>query len=206
MSFRNSPSPVRIHMDRDPAHSDAQIEKIIEGLKNLPTLEPPPDLLSSVMAAATRKKRPWYYRLPRWATAPRCYTFTPLKAAPVALVLLLILGFSTIHLFRQDEIHVQDGRPGGVPVTLTLQMEGASSVEVVGSFNAWRGEGYRMQKQDDGRNWNLTIVLPEGRHEYAFVIDGKELVTDPHAFLYREDGFGNRNAVLLVESHNEQAI
>jgi hypothetical protein len=35
-------------------------------------------------------------------------------------------------------------------------------------------------------------------HQYMFVIDGSEWVTDPGAERWSDDGFGNRNAVVAV--------
>ena len=41
------------------------------------------------------------------------------------------------------------------------------------------------------------MELPKGRYEYMFVIDGA-WVTDPNAIGHVDDGFGNRNAVLVI--------
>lgn len=50
------------------------------------------------------------------------------------------------------------------------------------------------------------MELPMGRHEYAFLIDGERIVPDPGALLYHEDGFGNRNAVLILGGNGETNI
>jgi hypothetical protein len=46
--------------------------------------------------------------------------------------------------------------------------------------------------------WTGRVPLQPGVHQYMFVIDGTEWVTDPGAERWSDDGFGNRNAVLAV--------
>jgi hypothetical protein len=42
------------------------------------------------------------------------------------------------------------------------------------------------------------VELPEGRHEYIFLVDGKRWVTDPRGASHRPDGFGQVNTVIRV--------
>ncbi|HKI83869.1 MAG TPA: isoamylase early set domain-containing protein, partial [Candidatus Krumholzibacteria bacterium] len=70
------------------------------------------------------------------------------------------------------------------------------SVTVAGSFNGWNANSLPMQKV--GGVWTMNLVLPPGAYEYMFVEDGKHWVTDPLAPFTRDDGFGNRNAVLQL--------
>jgi len=74
------------------------------------------------------------------------------------------------------------------------QGDEVQSVTVAGSFNGWNAHGLPMQK--NGAVWTMNLVLPPGAYEYMFVEDGKRWVTDPLAPFTRDDGFGNRNAVL----------
>ncbi len=55
-----------------------------------------------------------------------------------------------------------------------------------------------MRWDDERNRWVLKVRLPMGRHEYAFLVNGEKVVPDPEAVLYEEDGFGQRNAVLLL--------
>ncbi len=68
------------------------------------------------------------------------------------------------------------------------------SVSVAGSFNGWNARSLPMKRE--GGVWTTTLVLPPGSYEYMFVENGKRWVTDPLATHTRDDGFGNRNAVL----------
>jgi 1,4-alpha-glucan branching enzyme len=53
------------------------------------------------------------------------------------------------------------------------------SVAVAGTFNHWKATGHEMQGPD-GEGWyTTTLELAEGRHEYKFVMDGKDWERDP---------------------------
>lgn len=194
-------------MEMEDFESSISSERIIDGLRNMPSLEPPPILMDNVMSAVRSVRRPWTYRFYRWMTAPRHFTFTMLKAAPVLMALVFMGIFSSIHLFREDVVHVfPNGLSDGVAITLSIEMGDAASIAVVGSFNAWNPDGYHMSRDEGTDTWTLTFTLPLGRYEYAFMIDDKKIVHDPHALLRQDDGFGNKNAVLIVGSQHEMAI
>lgn len=71
-------------------------------------------------------------------------------------------------------------------------------VTVAGSFNNWEPSSTPMQRQNGA--WSTIVVLSPGSYEYMFVEDGNRWVTDPLALETRDDGFGNVNAILDVES------
>jgi len=83
-----------------------------------------------------------------------------------------------------------------VPVRLVLHAPEAASVRVAGTFNDWDAETTQMIPANEG-TFQATLLLPRGQHEYMFVVDG-QWVTDPSATFVRDDGFGNRNAVLEI--------
>ena len=74
------------------------------------------------------------------------------------------------------------------------------------TFNAWHEKGYEMTRDAARGTWNLLLRLPDGRYEYAFVLDGQNIIPDPEAEFYADDGFGNQNAVLIVRKHHDEAI
>ena len=73
----------------------------------------------------------------------------------------------------------------------------ATTVCVSGSFNSWSHQSDCLSRSDDG--WSISISLPPGRYQYAFVIDGCTWRDDPGAVLVEDDGFGIKNSVLIVE-------
>jgi 1,4-alpha-glucan branching enzyme len=83
-------------------------------------------------------------------------------------------------------------------------MPDAKSVSLVGSFNGWHGGNCDMHRNETA--WTITLHIPKGRYEYAFLVDGEEIVPDPGARIYQDDGFGKKNAVLIVGNPDEKAI
>ncbi len=90
-----------------------------------------------------------------------------------------------------------DGEAGN-PVTYTFRYVGDATREVclAGDFNQWRVCEAPLRRVGEDV-WSLSLDLPPGRYEYMFVVDGR-WVTDPDAVAYNDDGFGHRNAVLLL--------
>jgi len=86
--------------------------------------------------------------------------------------------------------------PNTVRYTFTVKAEQVREICLAGDFNQWKVCDARLARVAEDV-WSITIDLPRGRHEYMFVIDGR-WVTDPNAMGYSTDGFGNRNALLVV--------
>jgi len=73
----------------------------------------------------------------------------------------------------------------------------ASSVNVAGEFNAWSTSADALTKQTDG-SWSITKKLAPGRYAYKFVVDGGTWKEDPSAKETVDDGFGGKNAIMVV--------
>jgi 1,4-alpha-glucan branching enzyme len=84
-----------------------------------------------------------------------------------------------------------------IPVRFVYIDNKAATVCVSGSFNGWSQQSDCMSRSDDG--WSVRVLLPPGRYQYAFVIDGCRWRDDPGAVLAEDDGFGIKNSVLIVE-------
>jgi hypothetical protein len=181
--------------------------RISRQIGKIPYLDPPENLLPSVMDAIRHKQFPWWCRVIRWARSPRSLTFSPLQVAGLASVLVLVSFLSAFYMLSSEPAKAfRPGLPGGTPVTLTLNMPEIQSVSVVGTFNDWYEKGYEMRRDSSKSVWTLVLQLPAGRYEYAFVLNGQKLIPDPQAEFYADDGFGNQNAVLIVGNHNDKAI
>jgi mono/diheme cytochrome c family protein len=71
----------------------------------------------------------------------------------------------------------------------------AGAVYLAGQFNQWKPDALKMDGPDgDGFYW-ATVALPEGRHEYKFVIDGTTWKQDPGN---REQAGDYHNSVVWV--------
>lgn len=187
---------------------DEDLARVVRELRCMPELDPPPALLCRVMDAVRAPRLSRWARFCRWCRSPRSVTFTPLQVVPgaaglVAVSVILVLLFSKGNGEKPAALMEMTGR---VPVVLNLRMPDARSVAVVGTFNDWRASGYEMHRGSEGSVWTVTLWLPEGRYEYAFLVDGGITVADPLAPLHQDDGFGSQNAVLIVGSHHERSI
>ena len=85
---------------------------------------------------------------------------------------------------------------GTVRYNFHIRADDAKRVCLVGDFNQWRVCDAALVRVEEDL-WTISMELPRGRHEYMFVVDGS-WVTDPGAVAYVNDGFGNRNALLVL--------
>jgi anti-sigma-K factor RskA len=76
--------------------------------------------------------------------------------------------------------------------------ETAESIEIAGDFNNWEPTELTLEFMGDRQVWTGLIPLTRGEHSYMFVRNGEEWVTDPLAEVQKDDGFGNKNAVLYL--------
>lgn len=80
-------------------------------------------------------------------------------------------------------------------VQFVMPAPGAHSVSVVGNFNGW--EAMPLTDKDGDGIWTASVPLPDGRYEYAFVVDGRWWGQDPLADGYVHS-FGEYNSVRYV--------
>jgi hypothetical protein len=87
---------------------------------------------------------------------------------------------------------------GRVPKTFVLKQPGASSVTLVGDFNAW-GEKSTVLRDPSGTGvWTVTVMLPPGRHSYAFLVNDSVWTADPRVPSLVDADFGRATSVVLV--------
>ena len=131
-------------------------------------------------------------RLVDWLAEPRAVTLSwrpvwTLAAAAALVAFVLIPGEGPAPI----------GAGEGV-AQFVGHFPGARSVEVVGSFNDWRRGSLPLADDNGDGIWHGATVLPAGSHEYMFVVDGERWVADPLAGRYVEDGFGQKNSLLII--------
>jgi 1,4-alpha-glucan branching enzyme len=88
-------------------------------------------------------------------------------------------------------------RPTEKPVDFYLNLPGAKTAAVAGSFNGWDLSRTPLKKDSNG-GWKTTVWLPPGRYEYRFVIDGAQWCSDPGAKESVANNFGSTNSVVVV--------
>ena len=84
---------------------------------------------------------------------------------------------------------------GGVEFSLVLP--NVQSVAVVGDFNDWSHTAHLLARED-GDRWSGVVPLSSGEHVFMFVVNGEQWVVPPVADDYVEDGFGQKNGVVVV--------
>ncbi len=132
---------------------------------------------------------------------PRTFAVSPLAGSLGAVAALLVMfflgrGFGAGGI-EPAASTASAPDPGAVYVQFVLDAPGAQSVAVAGDFNNWE-DGQLLEDVDGDGVWTGQIHLTPGVHEYMFVLDGTNWVTDPRAMRYADDGFGNRNAIMTV--------
>jgi 1,4-alpha-glucan branching enzyme len=83
------------------------------------------------------------------------------------------------------------------PIEFRLNLPGAKSATVAGTFNEWDLNRTPLTKDPNG-GWKTTVLLKPGRYEYRFVIDGAQWYSDPGAKECVPNGFGSTNSVVVV--------
>ena len=81
-------------------------------------------------------------------------------------------------------------------VTFKFYNPEAREVMLAGSFNAW-SPAARPLKKDAKGIWKTTMMLPNGAHEYRFIVDG-EWLADPDCVEKRMNEFGSHNSVIVI--------
>ena len=82
-------------------------------------------------------------------------------------------------------------------VAFILNSPGAESVYLCGDFNEWFPGGLPMIRRMDGRLWEKRLLLPPGRYEYKFIVDGVWM-HNPDAGENVRNAFGSLNSVVEV--------
>ena len=142
--------------------------------------------------------------LPAWRTASRRSWWTRQQSwivpalAGASAMFVVMLGFNRVQTGEGTVAPDAVAEAGMVTLRFELFAPGADQVEVLGTFNDWKAGDIVLAGPDDSGQWTATVQLPEGRHEYVFLVDGERWLADPRAATFRPDGFGRVNTVIQV--------
>jgi len=142
---------------------------------------------------------------------PREYSFRPALVYIVPAVLMIAyVGFikgndsqiavnSVTELPPEVNYVSQDHQnPEKVWIRFVYIDENAEQVSVAGNFSDWEPVEMSSQMMNGKKVWSGLIPVERGEHHYMFVKDGEEWISDPLAEVQRDDGFGNKNAVIYL--------
>jgi hypothetical protein len=161
-----------------------------------------------IMEAVRNEPRPHRVSSLAWLVAPRRFALAPLATLAAAAGLVgigIIAGFAISRDGRAPTERLigaaeKPQLPDSVvprAIKFVLIAPQASRVSVVGDFNGWDTAATPAERQPDG-SWATVVTLRPGRHVYSFVVDGTHFVADPAAPIAPDDGYGQKNSVVVV--------
>jgi hypothetical protein len=157
----------------------------LAALRNL-RASAPPDFARRVMTALPdAPDRSWADLILRFWPEGGRWWLPALAGAAAALLAVVSI-----------RLPVQRTEPERIAVHFELHAPAAQTVELLGDFTGWKSEAIRLTGPDASGHWTADVKLPAGRHEYIFLVDGRQWQTDPRADVRRADGFGRENAVV----------
>lgn len=83
-------------------------------------------------------------------------------------------------------------------VVLTADLGPGKVVSVAGNFNDWDPGAKPMTDKNGDGVYSCTLLLPPGKYEYKFVIDGV-WCTDANNQNFAPNDLGTFNSLLIVE-------
>jgi hypothetical protein len=216
---------MRIHPNaedggEEPSREDAEFARQLAAV--LRTAESPRADFDDRVRAAVRAahEAPSAARVLRFAPRPsewrrpRIVALPPVAWGAVAAGFAAIVSVGTLSLARNtggsQARHVASAKQGSTVhpavvlperdtvyvVRFVLADARARTVSLVGDFNAWAKRATPLTAAKAGV-WSTQVALPAGRHEYAFVVDGKRWVADPAADRLTDD-FDTPSSVVTV--------
>lgn len=162
---------------------------------------PRPDFTTRVMAAV--RQRPTARRVSvwlAWLTEPQ---EVHVRVRPALAGAALVATIALIGLLAWPRGASTPGRLAtaapvdSAAVRFVLYAPEARTVAVAGTFNQWDATTTPLVRSDPAGVWSVTLVLPTGEHQYAFVVDGRRFLPDPAAPAV-DDGFGRKNSLLAL--------
>jgi 1,4-alpha-glucan branching enzyme len=90
----------------------------------------------------------------------------------------------------------EEAKPKTKKVQFNLFAPEAERVFLAGDFNHWDADGIPMRRDNKG-TWAVSFVLPPGRYEYRFRVDGV-WYDDPNAHERVGNPFGSQNCLRIV--------
>ncbi|MEX2477574.1 MAG: isoamylase early set domain-containing protein [Gracilimonas sp.] len=153
----------------------------------------------------------FHEQLSHWwqvAFSPKSFQLRPALAVLILLILLMYPVLPTY--FSEIPEITQSAESSNAPIQTvddTQEMawvrfvyvnDNADEIAIAGDFNDWEPKALTEQQINGEKVWTGFFSIPRGEHKYMFVVDGEEWVTDPLANMYKDDGFGNQNAIIYL--------
>jgi hypothetical protein len=92
----------------------------------------------------------------------------------------------------------RESQEAPVAVQFVLDARRATSVALVGDFNAWGERSMPLVRDSVTGVWSTVVKVTPGRHVYAFVVDGEQWTLDPRAPKTTDADYGTEQSVIIV--------
>jgi hypothetical protein len=181
----------------DLGHDEERVARLIGTLDRRP-VRLPAGVRAAVMARIRSEPVTPWTRAWRWLAAPRLSALAVGGLLAAALGLLLLVRPAPRSPAGAPAETNRGAAPATVPVRLVFLAPRASTVAVTGDFARWDPKGIPLARARGDDVWSVDLELPPGLHHYVFIVDGAEWRPDPNAASQVDDGFGQKNSVLLV--------
>ncbi len=139
---------------------------------------------------------------------PKTISFKPVQAIAAVILLTIGIGFFFMEQDETEEFFTSTDFETSTQVVSETESEiwlrfvyfdeDAESMEVAGDFSNWDTISLSREMIGDRKVWTGLIPVTRGEHHYMFIRNGEEWLTDPLATVQRDDGFGNKNAVIYI--------
>src|SRR5450756_1092852 len=196
------------YRDKLPDETAALIERVADHLRAPEHLDPSFDarLMDQVRMEA-RSLHPVNRGEASWWRRQRVVRFSPLGAVALAAGVSMFVALSTVAVgsrvrSRSDKpqaVTAVAGKPSAADTVNLIRFvfvdSNARSVELVGDFNEWTKGAIQLKPSGAPGVWAVSVALPAGRHEYAFIINGTRWIADPLATKTSDDYCTERSVV-----------
>jgi hypothetical protein len=130
-----------------------------------------------------------------WAARDVSFQFRPAYGLIAAAALVMLVAYVPFAQLSSMDSQGAVAREPQIFVQFRLQAPDASDVRIAGSFTGWEPR-HQLHQAEPGI-WTITLPLPRGVHDYAFIVDGSQWVADPFA-VQVNDGFGGTNSRIAL--------
>lgn len=169
-------------------------------------------VMAQISVAPAEERQPVFDTVKQWfeqLLSPRQVQLRPVYGLAAIILLVASLSFP-LYLVQSED---SGGATGNIPDTSIQQVsstsnqvwlrfvyidEKAESMAVAGDFSNWEPIPLTKQTVNGEQVWTGLVSMNRGEHHYMFLKNGDQWLTDPLAPVQREDGFGNKNAVIYL--------
>ena len=99
---------------------------------------------------------------------------------------------------KKDISKKQTSTAGRKRKDFRIRTDPGSEVYISGSFNNWNGEAKKLKDLEGDGEYSISLLLPPGKHEYKFVING-EWHVDPECEDWVVNEHGTLNNIVYVK-------